>query len=595
MSASPTPASAPESRLARLLALLACPRCRGGLHPDGDMLHCEQCAARYPVRNGVPILLPDLDGTLGTTAVSSEDRVSRHPYGPRSEELIERFRDGWVLDLGAGGKLDRRPQVVQLDIFRYPMTDVVGTADCLPFRDNAFDAVISQAVFEHLRYPEWAAAEIRRVLKPGGIAKIDTAFLQPEHGYPHHFYNATETGLQHWFRDFEITWSGVEPYQDPKWSLLWFLDVYLDTLPADAASVLRAVPLGRLLDLLKQQAEDARVAEADLPVRDALDALPQHLKRTLAAGVAIQAKNPPKHAALLPGVAGASGSVSECSPSRDRLRVLEREQASLAQSLQDVAEERRTLREQAQLAEDRTRYLTQFFPGSGSIAEIGLARWLVRHAASVMRHALPRTVWFWLRQQALRGLGRRDPAGGAESPLVTFIVEPGSARSLIDAFFSLVRQDYTGWELLILETPAQTPDVRRAAFDFHTLDRRVRTLPVADPANRGAAERVAHGRLIGWLPDGGYLAFDALSAIAALLADRPQTACITADYDRAGAIDRPPLRCYNAPLSESGLAFCRTQRGSRAGFSLSSRSACAGEAALSPDEIAHIPRVLCHF
>ena len=82
--------------------------------------------------------------------------------------------------------------------------DVASSADCLPFADNTFDAVISQAVFEHLQYPELAMQEIRRVLKPGGLVKIDTAFLQPEHGYPYHFFNVTETGLLHWLRDFDV-------------------------------------------------------------------------------------------------------------------------------------------------------------------------------------------------------------------------------------------------------------------------------------------------------------------------------------------------------------------------------------------------------
>lgn len=44
-----------------------------------------------------------------------------------------------------------------------------GDAYRLPFDDNLFDVVISDQVFEHVQnYPE-AIAEIRRVLKPGGV------------------------------------------------------------------------------------------------------------------------------------------------------------------------------------------------------------------------------------------------------------------------------------------------------------------------------------------------------------------------------------------------------------------------------------------
>ncbi len=42
-----------------LLALLACPACRGEitLLPDGDGLLCAKCAKVYPVEDDIPILL----------------------------------------------------------------------------------------------------------------------------------------------------------------------------------------------------------------------------------------------------------------------------------------------------------------------------------------------------------------------------------------------------------------------------------------------------------------------------------------------------------------------------------------------------------
>lgn len=38
----------------------------------------------------------------------------------------------------------------------------------LPFEDNSFDLIVSFAVFEHVADPEFYAAELNRVLKPGG-------------------------------------------------------------------------------------------------------------------------------------------------------------------------------------------------------------------------------------------------------------------------------------------------------------------------------------------------------------------------------------------------------------------------------------------
>lgn len=42
----------------------------------------------------------------------------------------------------------------------------------LPFEDEAFDAVRAERVFQHLFEPHVAAAEIYRVLKPGGVAML---------------------------------------------------------------------------------------------------------------------------------------------------------------------------------------------------------------------------------------------------------------------------------------------------------------------------------------------------------------------------------------------------------------------------------------
>ena len=51
----------PMATGAELVALLACPRCRGGLRQqqDGEALVCAACPCSYPVRDGVPDLLPE--------------------------------------------------------------------------------------------------------------------------------------------------------------------------------------------------------------------------------------------------------------------------------------------------------------------------------------------------------------------------------------------------------------------------------------------------------------------------------------------------------------------------------------------------------
>jgi uncharacterized protein len=45
-----------------VVSLLACPVDRGAVRLHGSELVCEQCGRRYPVRDGIPCMLPDEAG-----------------------------------------------------------------------------------------------------------------------------------------------------------------------------------------------------------------------------------------------------------------------------------------------------------------------------------------------------------------------------------------------------------------------------------------------------------------------------------------------------------------------------------------------------
>ena len=42
-----------------LLELMACPVCRSPLEDQEEMLRCTGCGVRYPVNDGVPVMLPE--------------------------------------------------------------------------------------------------------------------------------------------------------------------------------------------------------------------------------------------------------------------------------------------------------------------------------------------------------------------------------------------------------------------------------------------------------------------------------------------------------------------------------------------------------
>jgi ubiquinone/menaquinone biosynthesis C-methylase UbiE len=141
-----------------------------------------------------------------------------------------------VLNIGAGYRLCKEryyslKNVINTEIFSYPTTDIVCDGDNLPFKDNSFDVVLSLAVLEHVKNPWKHADEMIRVLKPGGVIYADVPFLQPYHGYPHHYYNMTTAGLRNLFdKKINIIKHQVEPWSKPIFTLTWFLSKYCEFL-----------------------------------------------------------------------------------------------------------------------------------------------------------------------------------------------------------------------------------------------------------------------------------------------------------------------------------------------------------------------------
>jgi SAM-dependent methyltransferase len=125
--------------------------------------------------------------TLPDPVLDEIRRTRRHPRYTQPEYLVLRFllanletvlgevrhpvRD--VLDLYCGTSPYRdlvppHTRYVTLDINeRYGVPDIVSE-EFLPLPDASFDLILFTEAFHYLRDPEYAVAELRRVLRPGG-------------------------------------------------------------------------------------------------------------------------------------------------------------------------------------------------------------------------------------------------------------------------------------------------------------------------------------------------------------------------------------------------------------------------------------------
>lgn len=184
-----------------------------------------------------------------SAAVVDTLNVSSHEYDGGTLRLIEEFATGIVLDCGAGLRPTYHPNVVNFEIADYDTTDVLGVGEALPFRDDSFDAVISIAVLEHVRNPAACAAEIVRVLKPGGKLICCVPFLQPLHGFPHHYFNMTHQGLRTLFEHrLQIDDQFVSDSGLPIWSVSWMLRSWAEGLSGRAREQFLSTPVRDLME-----------------------------------------------------------------------------------------------------------------------------------------------------------------------------------------------------------------------------------------------------------------------------------------------------------------------------------------------------------
>jgi SAM-dependent methyltransferase len=223
-----------ESKFERFAGVLACPYCKTGVRRMGKDFTCDACHRSYRHNgNAVDFLTTDLRSTF---SIVDTENVSDHGYDDRITAAIEANPDKLFVDVGAGLKYRNYENVVHFEIVDYPSTDVLGVGEKLPFINDAFDYAISSVVLEHVKDPFACAREIMRVLKPGGQLYCAAPFLQPRHGYPHHYYNMTREGLVNLFDGLVIRDVDIPDYLHPMAALTWILRCYAVGLPKDLRS-----------------------------------------------------------------------------------------------------------------------------------------------------------------------------------------------------------------------------------------------------------------------------------------------------------------------------------------------------------------------
>lgn len=119
-------------------------------------------------------------------------------------------------------------EIYSFDIYDSPNIQFIADGHHLPLPADYFDAVIVQAVLEHVLQPAQVVSEIWRVLQPGGIVYAETPFMQQVHEGPYDFTRFTESGHRYLFRDFDVIDSGASG--GPGVQFMWSVDYLFRSL-----------------------------------------------------------------------------------------------------------------------------------------------------------------------------------------------------------------------------------------------------------------------------------------------------------------------------------------------------------------------------
>lgn len=231
---------------------LICPRCKDPITAAAQA--CGSCGLKILKTEGKPVLIDfeasvldreQFEVTAGASVVRRRSRlgvlswIAKLLHGENTTakrqikhltELVRRLDRRRVLIVGGGtvgsGIADLYAQedidIIAFDIYASDNVQFVADAHQIPLRSGSIDAVVIQAVLEHVLDPRGVVNEIERLLCKGGIIYADTPFLQQVHEGPYDFTRFTESGHRYLLRNFgEISAGSVG---GPGTQMLWSIE-----------------------------------------------------------------------------------------------------------------------------------------------------------------------------------------------------------------------------------------------------------------------------------------------------------------------------------------------------------------------------------
>ena len=241
-----------------IIELLECPKCHSKMDLNEKFICLNKdCQADYPIIDGIPILINDSNSLFKIDQYSEDDIQTADTSNVKKienfinlitpscsknwksrdnlkqiSELLRKKEKPKVLViggriLGVGMKefiKNNTFDVVETDVAFGPRTRLICDSHDIPFGENSFDCIITQAVLEHVIDPFRCVDEMFRILKPDGLVYAVAPFMKQVHNGQYDFYRFSDMGYRRLFRRFKEIERGLNggPGQALAWSLLYF-------------------------------------------------------------------------------------------------------------------------------------------------------------------------------------------------------------------------------------------------------------------------------------------------------------------------------------------------------------------------------------
>lgn len=258
--------------------IVRCPTCHGHIQRSDKSIVCgnPECRKSYPEVGGIPVLINEDSSVFSfddfaenkTTFFKKRGRIvewlnqngpsishnlaAKRNYKILSELVLRANLSARILVIGGSVAghgfeiLSENPalELVETDVSFGPRVTMICDGHDLPFVEGSFDAVIAQAVLEHVVDPFRCVSEIYRVLRDDGLIYAETPFLQQVHGGKYDFTRFTYRGHRRLFRNFEEIHAGI--IGGPGMALAWSWQYFLRSFAKSARAQMFLSMFGRL-------------------------------------------------------------------------------------------------------------------------------------------------------------------------------------------------------------------------------------------------------------------------------------------------------------------------------------------------------------